>query len=60
MRAGLGELARGEDKDLENFKFLIVKMRDVEEGFEALVSGDRGDGGSKSFDSCGQGCRWDI
>lgn len=49
MRAGLGELAimkartwlaRDEVKDLEDFKFLITKMEEMEESFEVLLPGD--------------------
>lgn len=49
MRAGLGELAvmkaktwlmRGEDHDLEDFEFLLVKMSKTGESFRELQPGD--------------------
>jgi hypothetical protein len=49
MRAGLGELAimkartwlaRDEVKDLEDFKFLLTKMEEMEESFGELLIGD--------------------
>ncbi|KAI9651424.1 MAG: hypothetical protein M1829_003014 [Trizodia sp. TS-e1964] len=54
MRAGVGELAvskartylcRGEDKDLEDFQFLIRKMRELGESFADVVfyEGDEGE-----------------
>lgn len=54
MRAGLGELAvmkartwraRDWDSDLEDWKFLLGKMREVGEGFGELRLGDGEDGG---------------
>ena len=49
MRAGLGELAimkartwlaRDEKNDLEDFKFLLTKMGEMEESFGVLLPGD--------------------
>lgn len=49
VRAGLGELAlmkaktwlaRGEDRDLTDFKFLLTKMEEMGESFGVLLPGD--------------------
>lgn len=55
MRAGLGELAimkartwlaRDDEKDLEDFKFLLTKMEEMGEIFGVLLLGDGGEMGN--------------
>jgi hypothetical protein len=61
MRAGLGELAilkagtwlaRDDEKDLEDFKFLLTKMEEMERALGSCCLGTKKDGRSGSFEDC--------